>query len=77
MVSRFKLKQISIRYGRMEELSPDVIKMFEEKSAKKKETGKSYGEAAPVRSKIFLHNHGNRYLGSIQPRGQVPWFNEP
>jgi len=54
MVSQFKLKQSIKGYGKMEELSPDVIKMLEDMSVRKKESGSSYAEAAPVKSKISL-----------------------
>lgn len=57
MVGRFKLKQKIKSYNSMDELDPDILKMFEKMAEKKNKTNftnGAYEEAALTNSKIML-----------------------
>lgn len=57
-VARFKLKKVSHTYNKYEELNPEVLKMLEEMSEKKKadkeDEQQHKGEGSPAKAKIAL-----------------------
>ncbi|MBP7177218.1 MAG: methyl-accepting chemotaxis protein [Thermoclostridium sp.] len=56
MVNQFKLKQNSKASGKMEELSPEIIRLLEDMSARKRGNGREEAmkEASPANPKIVL-----------------------